>query len=85
MSGQCCEIKRATLAQRWANRWQQRWANEQSYVGPMSFANVGPMFLTTVGQRWANVIMLSGVLGSNSTGGKNFYFVILAFFACLTS
>ena len=57
MSDQCCKI----------NRWQQRWANEQSYVGPMSFANVEPMLLTTMGQRWANVSMLSGLVPPSTT------------------
>ena len=35
--------------------------DEQSDVGPTLASNVGPTELTTLSQRWPNVVMLSGV------------------------
>ena len=38
----------------------QRRPDEQVYVGPTSFSNVGPTESTTEKLRWPNVVMLSG-------------------------
>ena len=65
-----------TLAQRWHNvgttlaqRWRNvelatvslRWPNGQNYVAPTSPNDVVPTVLVTLGQRWANVVVLSGL------------------------
>ena len=39
----------------------ERSPDEQSDVGPTLASNVGPTELTTLSQRWANVVMLSGL------------------------
>ena len=43
MLDQCHEKTRNTLGQRWPNTLGQHWADEQNYIGPTSFANIGPM------------------------------------------
>ena len=40
----------------------ERSPDEQSDVGPTLASNVGPTELTTLSQRWPNVVMLSGIL-----------------------
>ena len=55
----------ATLAQRWRNvgaTLAQRWRNGQNYVAPTSQIYVGPTVLSMLGQRWANVVVLSGIV-----------------------
>ena len=45
----------------------QRRPDEQVYVGPTLFSNVGPMESTTEKLRWPNVVMLSGTLHASQT------------------
>ena len=40
----------------------ERSPDEQSDVGPTLASNVGPTELTTLSQRWPNVVMLSGFI-----------------------
>ena len=59
-----------TLAQRWCNvelaTVSLRWPNGQNYIAPTSQIYVGPTVPSTLGQRWANVVVLSGG-GTSST------------------
>ena len=54
-----------TLGQRWRNvelaMVSLRWPNGQNYVAPTSQIYVGPTVPSTLGQRWANVVVLSGI------------------------
>ena len=43
----------------------ERSPDEQSDVGPTLASNVGPTELTTLSQRWPNVVMLSGAAVMN--------------------
>ena len=57
----------------------QRRPDEQVYVGPTSFSNVGPTESTTEKQCWPNVVMLSGTLAKeiNTEPPEDAYLFIL--------
>ena len=49
-----------------------RWPNGQNYVAPTSQIYVGPTVPSTLGQRWANVVVLSGMVCFVSTMMHNY-------------
>ena len=57
----CKHCWQKSLGQRRPNLLGQPRADGQNFIGPTSFANVGPTMLLTESQRWPNTWMLSGV------------------------